>query len=154
LGDVLYYAHRYNEAIAAYTDAIAVDPAPPESYARRGWSYYLLGNLKLAQSSCQMKAEFYQSLVCLAITLDKLGRHDEAEAILQKLAQSGGDVYAYQFAQIYAQWGNQGRALDWLDTAMRLRDTGLTGLKTDPLLDPLRDQPRFQAIERKLKFPH
>jgi hypothetical protein len=63
-------------------------------------------------------------------------------------------VYAYQFAQIYAQWGNRGRALDWLDTAMRLRDTGLTGLKTDPLLDPLRDQPRFQAIERKLKFPH
>jgi TolB-like protein/tetratricopeptide (TPR) repeat protein len=154
LGDVLYYAHRYNEAIAAYTDAIAVDPAPPESYARRGWSYYLLGNLKLAQSSCQIKADFYQSLVCLAITLDKLGRHDEAEAILPKLAQAGGDVYAYQFAQIYAQWGNQGRALDWLDTAMRLRDTGLTGLKTDPLLDPLRDQPRFQAIERKLKFPH
>jgi hypothetical protein len=37
---------------------------------------------------------------------------------------------------------------------MRLRDTGLTGLKTDPLLDPLRDQPRFQAIERKLKYPH
>ena len=153
LGDVFYYAHRYNEAIAAYTDAIAVDPAPPESYARRGWSYYLLGNLKLAQSSCQMKADFYQSLVCLAITLDKLGRHDEAETILPKLAQLGGDVYAYQFAQIYAQWGNQGKALDWLDTAMRLRDTGLTGLKTDPLLDPLRDQPRFQAIERKLKFP-
>jgi hypothetical protein len=36
---------------------------------------------------------------------------------------------------------------------MRLRDSGLTGLKTDPLLDPLRKEPRFQAIERKLQFP-
>jgi TolB-like protein/tetratricopeptide (TPR) repeat protein len=150
LGDVLFFAHRYNEAIAAYTDAIAVDPGPPESYARRGWSYYLLGHLQMAQSSCQMKADFYQSLVCLAMTLDKLGRHGEAEAMLPKL---GGDISAYQFAQIHAQWGNRGKALDWLDTAMRLRDGGLASLKTDPLLDPLRQEPRFQAIERELKFP-
>ena len=153
LGDVLLYAHRYNEAIVAYKDAIAVDPAPPESYARRGFSYYLLGNLQMAQSSCQMKPDFYQSLVCLAVTLDKLGRHGEAEAMIKKLVQTGGDMYAYQFAQIYAQWGNQGKALDWLDTAVRVRDTGLTGLKTDPLLDPVRQEPRFQAIERALKFP-
>ena len=64
-----------------------------------------------------MKADFYQSLVCLAITLDKLGRHDEAEAILPKLAQSGGDVYAYQFAQIYAQWGI--RAGRWIGLTRR-----------------------------------
>ena len=35
-----------------------------------------------------------------------------------------------------------------LDTALRLRDPGLELLKTDPLLDPLRKEPRFQAIER------
>jgi hypothetical protein len=36
---------------------------------------------------------------------------------------------------------------------MRLRDPGLELLKTDPLFDPLRDELRFQAIERALKFP-
>jgi len=45
------------------------------------------------------------------------------------------------------------KALEWLDTAMRLRDPGLVELKTDPLMDPLRKEPRFQAIERELKFP-
>jgi TolB-like protein/tetratricopeptide (TPR) repeat protein len=153
LGDVFLYARRYNEAIAAYTDAIAVDPAPPESYARRGWSYYLLGNLQMAQSSCQMRADFYQSLVCLAVTLHKMGHHSEAEALLPKLAQMGGDTFTYQFAQIHAQWRNQGKALDWLDRAVRLRDTGLTGLKTDPLMDPLRQEPRFKAVMRELRFP-
>jgi hypothetical protein len=36
---------------------------------------------------------------------------------------------------------------------MRLRDPGLVNLKTDPLLDPLRKEPRFQAVVRALKFP-
>ena len=45
------------------------------------------------------------------------------------------------------------KALEWLETALRLRDPGLVSLKTDPLLDPLRKEPRFRAIERALKFP-
>jgi hypothetical protein len=73
--------------------------------------------------------------------------------MLPVLVQFGGDTFAYQFAEIYAQWGNQGKALEWLDTAMRLRDAGLLFLRTDPLMDPLRKEPRFQAIERELKFP-
>jgi hypothetical protein len=36
---------------------------------------------------------------------------------------------------------------------MRLRDPALLTLKTDPLMDPLRNEPRFQAIEKALKFP-
>jgi hypothetical protein len=32
--------------------------------------------------------------------------------------------------------------------ALRVRDSGLVGLKTDPLMDPLRNKSRFQAIER------
>ncbi|MBV8741518.1 MAG: hypothetical protein JOZ12_07005 [Sinobacteraceae bacterium] len=43
--------------------------------------------------------------------------------------------------------------LEWLETALRLRDPGLGDLKADPLLDPIRKEPRFQAVERALKFP-
>jgi hypothetical protein len=64
-----------------------------------------------------------------------------------------GDTAAYQYATIYAQWGDRAKALDWLETALRLPDSGLELLKTDPLLDSLRQEPRFQAIERELKFP-
>ena len=69
------------------------------------------------------------------------------------MLRASGDYFAYQYAQIYAQWGDTAKALTWLDTAMRQRDAGLIELKTDPLLDPLRKEPRFQAIERALKFP-
>lgn len=70
-----------------------------------------------------------------------------------KMRNSLGDADAYQYAEIYAQWGDQRKALEWLETAMRLRDPGLQELKADPLLDPLRKEPRFQVIERQLKFP-
>ena len=65
----------------------------------------------------------------------------------------GGDGGAYQYATIYAQWGNRAKALEWLETAQRLRDPGLIQLKTDPLLDPLHKESRFQVIERELKLP-
>jgi hypothetical protein len=37
---------------------------------------------------------------------------------------------------------------------LRLRDPGLVHVKADPLLDPVRKEARFQALERALKFPH
>jgi TolB-like protein len=154
LGHALYYVHQYNEAIAALQDTLALEPDLPEVYVLRGRSYYMLGNLQRARTSCEIKPDYWTSRVCLAITYDKLGRHADAEKMLTRLKASMGDADAYQYAQIYAQWGNTAKALDWLNTAMRLRDSGLAELKTDPLLDPLRQEPRFEAIERELKFPH
>jgi tetratricopeptide (TPR) repeat protein len=87
------------------------------------------------------------------VVYDKLGRHAEAEAELAKLKAALGDAAAYQYAVIYAQWGDRAKALEWFDTAMRLRDPGLESLKTDPLMDPLRQESRFQAAMRELKFP-
>src|ERR1700739_1238730 len=100
-----------------------------------------------------MGANHFASQQCLAVTYEKLGRHVDAEAELAKLKAAFGDAGAYQYATIYAQWGNTGKALDWLDTAMRLRDPGLEYLRTDPFLDPLRNEPRFRAVMRQLKFP-
>jgi tetratricopeptide (TPR) repeat protein len=87
------------------------------------------------------------------VIYDKLGRHADAEAVLSKMKTEDGDTSAYQYTTIYAQWGNLPKALEWLETALRLRDPGLESLKTDPLMDPVRNEPRFQAVMRELKFP-
>jgi len=87
------------------------------------------------------------------VIYDKLRRHADAETVLSKMKTEDGDTSAYQYATIYAQWGNTPKALEWLDTALRLRDPGLVQLKTDPLMEPIRQEPRFKAIERELKFP-
>jgi TolB-like protein/Flp pilus assembly protein TadD len=154
LGDALYFAHRYNEAIAAYQDGIAVDPGPAESYARRGLAYYLLGSYQMSQSACEMKPANWESWFCLALIFDKRGQRLESDAQIKRMTGFSGDSLAYQYAEIYAQRGDRDRALEWLETAMRLRDPGFRRLKTDPLMDPLRKEPRFEALERELKFPN
>ena len=87
------------------------------------------------------------------MTYDKLGRRTDAEAALAKMKAVNGDAAAYQYATIYAQWGDSPKSLEWLDRAVRGRDPGLPNLKSDPLMDPLRKEPHFQAIERELRFP-
>jgi hypothetical protein len=87
------------------------------------------------------------------VVYDRIGRHGDAAAVLARITTSAGDAAAYQYAEIFAQWGDHNTALDWLEKAVQLRDPGLVYTKTDPLLDPLRKEPRFQAIERQLKFP-
>jgi hypothetical protein len=73
--------------------------------------------------------------------------------MLAKIRAATGDGSAYNYAEISAQWGNSNQALGWLETALKLRDSGLADLKVNPLLDSLRKEPRYQAIERALKFP-
>ena len=153
LGRALYVGRRYEEAAGAFAEAVSIAPDFKATYAERGLAFYGLGDLERARGSCETKRDYWESQHCLAVIYDKLGRHADAEAELAKLKAFGGDAAAYQYATIYAQWGNRAKALEWLETAWRLRDPGLEGLKTDPLLDPLRQEPRFQAIERELKFP-
>src|ERR1700722_11265971 len=153
LGQALYTARRYEEAVAAFAEVISLDPDLKGTYGQRGLAYYGLGDLERARASCETKRDYWVSQWCLGVIYDKLGRHEEAEAELAKLKAAQGDAAAYQYATIYAQWGNRAKALEWLETAWRLRDPGLENLKTDPLLDPIRQEPRFQAIERELKFP-
>jgi TolB-like protein/Flp pilus assembly protein TadD len=153
LGLTLFFAHRYAAAIAAFQDALALDPDDPGSLAYRGLSFYALGNLQGARASCQVKSDYVYSEVCLAITDEKLARHAEAQAQLEKLRSSMGDATAYQYAEIYAQWGNTSAALDWLEKALRVGDPGLADLETDPLLEALHKEPRFLAIARVLKLP-
>jgi TolB-like protein/Tfp pilus assembly protein PilF len=153
LGQALYAARRYAEAIMAYAEVISLAPDFKATYAERGLAYFGLGDLESSRASCETTPDDWGAQQCLAIVYDKLGRHAEAQAAFAKLEAAESDAAAYQYATIYAQWGNRPKALEWLERALRLRDPGLEYLKTDRLLDPLRNERRFRAVMRELKFP-
>ncbi len=153
LGRALYAARRYREAAAAHAEAVSLNPDFQSAYGERGLAFYGLGDLERARATCEAKRDDWGSQQCLAVVYEKLGRHGDAGAELAKMKAALGDALAYQYATIYAQWGDRAKALEWLDVAVRLRDPGLENLKTEPFFDPLRKEPRFQAIERGLKFP-
>jgi TolB-like protein/Flp pilus assembly protein TadD len=153
LGQSLHLAHRYHEAVAAFREVISLDPDHKTVYAMRGLAYYGLGDFQNARLSCESVPDHWLSEQCLGVVYDKLGRHSDADAELAKLKSTMGDSAAYQYATLYAQWGDHAKALQWLDTAMRMRDPGLVNLKADSLMDPLRQEQRFQAVLQELKFP-
>jgi hypothetical protein len=92
-------------------------------------------------------------MMCLAIAYNKLGRQPEAEMEWAKAKSVLGDNGAYLYARIFAQWGQPAAALQWLQTAYRLRDPGLIELKADPALNPIRATPQYKALVRALGFP-
>jgi TolB-like protein/Tfp pilus assembly protein PilF len=152
LGFGLYLAHRYEEARAANAQAISLDPDLLRAYEFSGLTDYQLGNLAGARATCEARPNYWGTQWCLALVYEKLGRHADAQAAVAKIQAMMGDTTAYQYSAIYAQWGDTAKALEWLESAMRLRDPGLALIKVDPLMDPLRNEPRFQAIERELKL--
>ena len=154
LAQALHLAHRDEEAVAAFGEVIRLESDYKAAYGFRGLAYYGLGDFQGALSSCETKPDNWASQWCLAVTYDKLGRHADAEAVLKKLQAAYSDAGPVEYATIYAQWGNTAKALEWLSMAVRLRNPDLAYVKTDPLLDPLRTEPRFQAIERALNFPN
>jgi TolB-like protein/DNA-binding winged helix-turn-helix (wHTH) protein len=154
LGDARYSAHQYRESIEAYDRALRINPSLAEAHGFRGLSYRKLGQLNTASLSCSTPPMNISNRVCLAIVYRQQARTAEAEAELANLRQTIGDAWAFQYAEIYAQWGDVPTALQWLDTAYRLHDPGLATLRTDELLDPLRTEPRFQEVERMLGFPN
>jgi hypothetical protein len=75
------------------------------------------------------------------------------QAIAVQLAQrKNGYSSPYVLAQLYADLGDKDQAFYWLDVAYRERDS-LFNLKTDFLLDPLRSDPRFAELVKKVGLP-
>jgi serine/threonine-protein kinase len=84
------------------------------------------------------------------------GRSHDAARMGRTLAHMRdlfGDAATYNYAQVYAQAGDMDRAFAALNKALEVKDAGLTGLKTDPFLDPLRGDPRYAALLKRLNFP-
>ena len=152
LGLGLLLSRRYEAALEVLKRGQALHPENPGFAVNIGISQYQLRDYEGALKSCEQEGDNSFLAMCLAIAYDKLGRHNQAEAILKKIPSSEGDA-AFLYSQIFAQWGQTNRALDSLATSMRQRAPYLEQLKTAPLFDPIRNEPRFQAIERELKFP-
>jgi serine/threonine-protein kinase len=154
LGISLVFARRYSEAVAALTDAKALDLNDVWFNRWLGTAYYVGGNFESARTACESHGgDPTDSQLCLAYVYDKMGRHADAESLLASARASWGDAGSVQYVEVYAQWGQTAHALDWLEMAMRHRNPYLRFVKADPLMDPLRNEPRFQAIVRELKFP-
>jgi len=154
LGEAFENARRYPEALTAFETAIKLNPThATEAYQRAGRIHYLMGDIQKAKTACEAEPDIYHLQSCMPLIYEKLGQHESARAALAIAIEAQKEYSSYQWAQVYAQWGQLDQAIDWLETGVKVLDPGVESMKVDPFLDPLRNEPRFQALERALKFP-
>jgi hypothetical protein len=58
----------------------------------------------------------------------------------------------YRVAAVHLALGDRGKAIEWLRRSYRERDNWIVQLKVDPVMDPLRRDPRFQELMRKMQL--
>jgi tetratricopeptide (TPR) repeat protein len=133
--------------------------ATPEDRAARVWNMWNaevalgLGNYARAESVLALPdRDLSRRPIARVVLYARTNRALAARGILDSLGRSPGTGAALLAAGL-ATVGEKQRALDLIDRAVALHDAFVVDFKVDPLLDPLRSEPRFQAVMRRLNFP-
>lgn len=95
------------------------------------------------------------SLANLGNVRARMGQREEARRILQQLADTVKERYtpALAFAMVHVGLGENDRALNWLEKAYEERFNRLAYLRREPVWDPLRSDPRFIDLLRRINLP-
>src|SRR6201988_1124964 len=156
---VLYLCRRYDEAIEAGKKTLELDASFPLTHQRLGLPYvqkmkysHAINEFQLAVNSSNRAP---QPLISLGHAYAVSGNKVEAQKLLEELGRLSQQRYvsSYGLAAIYVGQGDKEQALGWLEKAFEEDNTELTFLKVDPRLDPLREDPRFQTLLKKVGFP-
>jgi adenylate cyclase len=155
IGTDLFWLGRYEEAIHQYRKALELDPGFFMAHWGLSRAYLQLGRHEEALRELQYPGSDYLGFsrpALLGYAHAVAGREAEARRILAELRtrrDAGEYVAPTAFATIHIGLGEKDRALDWLERHEADRGARIF-LKVDPIFDPLRTEPRFQRLLRRL----
>ena len=152
----LYYAGRYDEALAQAKKTIELDPGFFYSRQILGMVLQAKGDLPGAISEFEKARQLSGDPLhwaLLAVAKAKMGDKNIAQQVLVELdkVNPGRQGLAYDRALVYLAIGNKEEALRWLEHSYADRDgANLSWINVEPILDPLRGEPRFEALVQKV----
>jgi adenylate cyclase len=156
LGVDYFYARRYDEAITQLRKPLEIDPGYYFAHINLGQALEMKGAYDAAIAEYQKARGLNDDpavLGYLARVYGLSGNKTEAEKILAQLKELSSQRYVsdYSFALVYIGLGDKEEALRWLEKSYQDRAGSDVGwIRVDPLLDPLRGDPRFEALAEKI----
>ncbi len=151
-GWVLYHQRQYEAAKNAFRDTLEMD-------AQFYWTHWCLGQtllqlrrtpeaLRELQKAAELTGEDSRLLAALAHALGICGERFRAENILNQVLQMSTRRYvaACDVATIHLGLGDSRKTIRWLERALEDREPGLLWIGTDPVFDPIREDPQFREI--------
>jgi TolB-like protein/Tfp pilus assembly protein PilF len=159
LGQNLVHARRYDEAIAQFRKTLEIDPTFYFARYNLGMALQLKGDVPAAiaeYTKAQQLSDNLAARVLLTAAKVQSGDKDAAVRMLAELAELSHhrDVRAYWRALLYLSLGNREEAIRWLEQGIADHEgLAMAWIKVDPLLDPLRGDPRFEKLANQVIPP-
>src|SRR5262249_34850579 len=156
LGAVNVMARRYDEAIKQLRSTVEMDPEFYFAHRYLGMALELKGDSAGAVAEYKRALELNDDPAGLAFighAEASTGHRREASDVLRQLTEAAKSRYVqpYAFALIHIALGEKDQALDWLERAVQERGaTYFNFIKVDPFLDPLRGDPRLEAVVKNV----
>jgi tetratricopeptide (TPR) repeat protein len=154
-----YFARRFDQAIEISRKTIEIDPNASISHLRLGRAYAAKGMYPLAikefEEFGRLSGDDSLALASIGNTKGQAKDHAGAMRALNELTEISKQkkVPAICFVLVHVGLGNEDQGMAWLDTAYKERSDFLLVLKVDVLFDPLRSDPRFVDLERRVGVP-
>lgn len=151
-----YWGRDYERAVQESKRAMELDPDYFMPHFILGRAYARLGKGSEAIAELKHKAASAEETPLMAAALGLAygtgGQTKQTQKIVQAFAAYAKKRYipATYFGMLYAGLGDWEQALDWLEKAYEERADGLTWINVEPMFDGLRQQPRFQALVKKM----
>jgi len=156
LGQDLCIARRYDEAITQLRKTLEIDPTFSLTHFYLGQAFQLKGDLPGAvaeYTKAQQLSDDLRARVLLPTAKAQAGDKEAAVQMLAELEELSRHRYvrSYWRALLYLSLGNRNEANQCLEKGVADHEgVTITWIKVDPLLDPLRGDPRFEALVRKV----
>jgi len=120
----------------------------------------LLGQIILQRGQPERALEAFEQEtsisrdVGLALGYHAVGRPADSDAALARAVRAVGPSLPVDIAAVHAFRGDRAQALEWLEKAVAAKDLGLGHkFRDEPKLKPLRNDPRYKALLRKMNLP-
>jgi|SRR5436190_244441 len=160
-GAAYFLVGRVDEAMASWRRALELDPGDVDASLALGRAYVTQGKYEaaIAQLKRAVLLNPKQPMVvgALAHAQARAGEREEALRLMGELrrieAEKVGFVSPFGMIWGYAGLGDNDRAFAWLEKAYQERYDRMVWLNVDPLLAPLRPDPRFADLVRRMGLP-
>jgi TolB-like protein/DNA-binding winged helix-turn-helix (wHTH) protein/Tfp pilus assembly protein PilF len=149
---VYLMARQYNDAIAQSKITLELNPANFISQFDLARAYLLKGSQTQARAEAARfgfaEHPFFASPAKHKDSVERLGRDISLQS-----ASSKEYLDPFYVSMLYAHLGVKERAFEWLTKAYQDKSAMMVQLKVNPNMDPLRSDPRFQDVLRRMNFP-
>jgi tetratricopeptide (TPR) repeat protein len=158
MGWLHYYARQPRESLEHLRRALAMNPTAEENHRLLGLAYLQLGLHDEAAAAFRESVASSDSPLLatsgLGMVAAARGRTTEARGILEGLYEESRERYVtpVAFATLHTALGETDQAFEWLDRAYQDRRGWLAYLKVEPVLDPLRRDPRFARLLERMRL--